>query len=436
MGAVQTSNMRQHLLTVLSLCIICASASPFPFRDQATSGSFTHKALSKVDHHFQIAKETVERVLSQNRRETLAETCAQISGLSNDQVTGQTTIPAECIIPMIDFYKNTMCSDVCKNSPMMANFTDRRAGSRQLLGGAPDDPTSSCDDPCFSPLMKGIITVMKVMMKPACATAFGESGRRLLGGDTLTDDNMAAMEIGFGLLCSKNAAGSYCMSLFDELGNDNSTGFDATTSCVMSTSEQTQVSALGCCWGNMVVLAGLADEDKDFCNEFSTKATACGITLSTSACASGISITTIKSIVNLDGVTLTQIKETANQKAFKKGVAKTAGVSDKLVSITKMSASARRSGEVSVESSVALTGDAGSTQAAVEAKLQNSATLQSNIQAAASSSTLASATVGSTTAANGYTVEGNVAASSGSSYGMGVGVIVGILMGVVMTQQE
>merc|ERR1711865_1207021 len=431
------SNMRQHLLTVLSLCIICASASPFPFRDQVTSGSLTHKALSKVDHHFQIAKETVERVVSQGRRESLTETCAQISGLSNDQITAAVPqFPAECIIPLMDFYKGTMCSDVCKNSPMMANFTDRRAGSRQLLGGAPDDPTSSCDDPCFSPFMTGMITVMKAMMKPTCQTAFGGSGRRLLGGDSLTDDNFAAMEIGFGLLCSKNAAGSYCMSLFDELGNDNSTGFDATTSCVMSTSEQTQVSALGCCWGNMVVLAGLADEDEDFCNEFSTQATACGITLSTSACASGISITTIKSTVNLDGVTLTQIKETANQQAFKKGVAKTAGVSDKLVSITKMAASARRSGGVSVESSVALTGDAGSTQADVEAKLQNSATLQSNIQAADSSSTLASATVGSTTAANGYTVEGTVAANSGSSYGMGVGVIVGILMGVVMTQQE
>ena len=134
----------------------------------------------------------------------------------------------------------------------------------------------------------------------------------------------------------------------------------------------------------------------------------------------GISITTIKSTVNLDGVTLAQIKETANQKAFKKGVATTAGVSDKLVSITKMAASARRSGGVSVESSVALTGDAGSTQADVEAKLQNSATLQSNIQAADSSSTLASATVGSTTAANGYTVEGTVAVNSGSSYGNSV----------------
>jgi len=432
--------MRQHLLTVLSLCIICASASPFPFRDQATSGSFTRKGLSKVEHHFQIAKETVERVVSQNRRAGLSETCSGLADVSTAQMVDliRDGKDPECITPLVDFLKGTVCSDVCINSPLVANMTSRRAGSRQLLGGSPDDPTSSCDDPCFSPFMKGLITVMKVMMKPTCATAFGESGRRLLGGagDDLTDDNMAAMEIGFGMLCSKNAAGSYCMSLFDELGNDNSTGFDATTSCVMSTSEQTQVSALGCCWGNMVVLAGLADEDEDFCNEFSTQATACDITLSTSACASGISITTIKSTVNLDGVTLTQIKETANQQAFKKGVAKTAGVSDKLVSITKMAASARRSGGVSVESSVALTGDAGSTQAAVEAKLQNSATLQSNIQAADSSSTLASATVGSTTAANGYTVEGTVAANSGSSYGMGVGVIVGILMGVVMTQQE
>merc|ERR1712086_417603 len=182
MGANKASNMRQPLLTVLSLCIICGSASPLTFRDQATSGSFSHKALSKVDHHFQIAKETVERVFSQGRRSSLTETCAQISSLSNDQISQQAgdSVPAECLIPMMDFYRGTMCSDVCKNSPMMANFTDRRAGSRQLLGGAPDDPTSSCDDPCFSPLMKGIITVMKVMMKPACATAFGGSGRRLL----------------------------------------------------------------------------------------------------------------------------------------------------------------------------------------------------------------------------------------------------------------
>ena len=130
----------------------------------------------------------------------------------------------------------------------------------------------------------------------------------------------------------------------------------------------------------------------------------------------GISITTITSEVTLDGVTLEQIKMDANKKAYIKGVAKTAGVAGKFVSVVKMSATARRSG-VSVQSSVALTGDSGSTQAAVEAKLQNSATLQSNIQAADSSSNLASATVGSTAAANGYSVAGTTVSNSGSSYG-------------------
>ena len=192
--------------------------------------------MSKVDHHFQIAMETVERVF--NRRSGIADMCAQIKAFDYDTIapTLPPDMPTECVKPVFDFYKNTMCSDVCINSPLLADMASRRAGSRQLLGGAPDDPISACDDPCFSPFMTGMIGVMKATMTPTCQTAFESDpppGRRLMGGDQLTEDNMADMEIGFGLLCSKNAAGSYCMTLLQALEKDNSTGIKSTATATV-----------------------------------------------------------------------------------------------------------------------------------------------------------------------------------------------------------
>lgn len=333
---------------------------------------------------------------------------------------------------MIDFYKNTLCSDVCINSPLLTNISSsRRAGGRQLLGGdAPSDPESACEDACFSPFMAGMITVMKTMLLPECKTAFASS-RRLLGGSTTDEDSMAVLELGFGMLCSKNAAGSYCMTLSEGIANtnENTTGFTSASTCLASTSLQNSVSSLGCCWGNMVTLSGIADDDSDFMEKVSSQAAACNIALSTTPCAS------VESTVSLAGITLAQFQTTANEAAFKKGVATTAGVSKNLVAITETTTTARRSG-VQVKSTVTLVGDAANSQSTVQSDLQNTATLQSNIQSADSSSNLASATVGTSAAASGSIVAGTQASNSGSSAGMSVGVIVGILMGVIMTRQE
>jgi len=434
--------MPQHLLAVLSLCVICASAST-PL-EMWTSG------LSEGNHYAQVAKDTVESALN-IRRSSLTDQCSLINSLTPEQLdqflSRPGTPPASCITPMIDFLKNTMCSDVCINSPLLTNmFSSRRAGGRQLLGGGePSDPETACEDACFSPFMTGMITVMKTMLLPECKTAF-PSSRRLLGGggSGLPDeDSMAALELAFGMLCSKNAAGSYCVTIGEGISNtnENTTGFLSGSTCLASTSLQNSVSSLGCCWGNMVTLSGLDsdDDDSDFMEKVSKQAAACNIALSTTPCASGITVATVESTVSLAGITLAVFQTTANEFAFKKGVATTAGVSKNLVAITESTATARRSG-VQVKSTVTLAGDAANSKSTVQSNLQNTATLQSNIQSAAlihqtsSSSNLASATVGASTAVSGSTVTGT--SNSGSSAGMSVGVIVGILMGVIMTQQE
>merc|ERR1711966_74439 len=434
MGATETLNMPKHLLAVLSLCIICASAST-PL-EMWTSG------LSEGNHYAQVAKETVESALN-IRRSSITEACSQINSLTTDQINqalaSSLDAPASCTTPMIDFYKNTLCSDVCINSPLLTNISSsRRAGGRQLLGGdAPSDPESACEDACFSPLMAGMITVMKTMLLPECKTAFASS-RRLLGGSTTDEDSMAALELGFGMLCSENAAGSYCVTLIEgiENTNENTTGFTSASTCLASTSLQNSVSSLGCCWGNMVTLSGIVDDDdSDFMEKVSSQAAACNIALSTTPCASGMSVATVESTVSLAGITLAQFQTTANEAAFKKGVATTAGVSTNLVAITETTTTARRSG-VQVKSTVTLVGDAANSQSTVQSDLQNTATLQSNIQSADSSSNLASATVGTSAAASGSIVAGTQATNSGSSAGMSVGVIFGILMGVIMTRQE
>lgn len=180
--------------------------------------------LSEGNHYAQVAKETVESALN-IRRSSLTEACSQINSLTTDQLNqalASLDAPASCTTPMIDFYKNTLCSDVCINSPLLTNLTSsRRAGGRQLLGGdAPSDPESACEDACFSPFMAGMITVMKTMLLPECKTAFASS-RRLLGGSTTDEDAMAALELGFGMLCSENAAGSYCVTLIEGIDNTN-----------------------------------------------------------------------------------------------------------------------------------------------------------------------------------------------------------------------
>jgi len=251
--------MPQHLLAVLSLCVICASAS--------TPLEMWKSGLSEGNHYAQVAKDTVESALN-IRRSSLTDQCSAINALTTEELNSMAAMldaPASCITPMFDFYKNTLCSDVCINSPLLANMSSsRRAGGRQLLGGGPpSDPETACEDACFSPLMTGMITVMKAMLLPECTTAF--SSRRLLGGSNPDEDSMAALELAFGMMCSKNAAGSYCVTIEEGIlnTNENTTGFLSGSTCLASTSLQNSVSSLGCCWGNMVTLSGIAGNISD-----------------------------------------------------------------------------------------------------------------------------------------------------------------------------
>jgi len=436
MGNVTTQYMALRFLTLLSFCVIYASASA-PLYSLATSG------LDQGRRQVQFAQETVENALGL-RRSSLTESCSQITQLSSSQIQTQlqqagSTIPASCIVPMFDFMKDTLCSDSCKNSPLLANLTNsRRSANRQLLGGTPGDPASSCSDPCFSPFTTGMIKVMKVIMAEPCKSAFAsgsrravtavESSRQLLGGATssYTDQEvLTAMELSFGLLCSKNAAGSYCLSLYDQLKVDDTTGWDGSSSCLMSTSVRTQVESLGCCWGNVVVLSGSAASASDaaFVAQFTSMASACSITLTSTPCSSSITMSSVESTVSLAGVLLSEF-EGAKENQFIQGVATTAGVSKKLVAVTQKTATSRRSG-VQVKSTVTLTGDAASNQASVESALANQASLQSNIQSAG----LSAATVSSTTSSSGFSVSGTASSgSSGSSSGLSTGAVVGIVI--------
>merc|ERR1712086_940754 len=182
------------------------------------------------------------------------------------------------------------------------------AGSRHLLGGfSASNPSSSCEDPCFAPFMSGMIQVMKVMMMPECQSLFsdrraGHSRMLLGGGESHSEDSMVALEISVSMLCSKNAAGSYCVELYDNLGNldDNTTAWSASSSGQASQSVQTQVSSLGCCWGTLVMLSGLSGD----------------------------------STVALSGITVAQFQETSTTAAYKQGVATTAGTTVSSVAIT------------------------------------------------------------------------------------------------------
>merc|ERR1712166_1181341 len=433
--SMKRSTHSASIALVASMCLLQVCTAHQAFHHLATGG--TYDAIA----HFRKDFLSVQSALGLARRSSLTEQCSTLSAISTDDLVtimeqSGTQGGSTCLKPLLDFYKDTICSDTCINSPLIADMTTRRAGSRHLLGGfSASNPSSSCEDPCFAPFMSGMIQVMKVMMMPECQSLFSDRraghSRRLLGGESHSEDSMVALEISVSMLCSKNAVGSYCVELYDNLGNldDNTTAWSASSSCQASQSVQTQVSSLGCCWGTLVMLSGLSgDSNSADMVSFDQEAQKCDITLTSTPCTDGtggLEMASVDSTVALSGITVAQFQETSTTTAYKQGVATTAGTTVSSVAITN-TVSSRRSG-ATVSSTVTLTGDQAANQAAVESKLSDSSTLQSNLQTASSSSNLASATVSSSQAAGGYKIEG----SSGDS-GTGTGVIVGIVIGVLV----
>jgi len=151
----------------------------------------------------------------------------------------------------------------------------------------------------------------------------------------------------------------------------------------------------------------------------------CGITLSAAPCKpKGVAIKSVETDTKLSGVTVAQF-DTKAQTAFKKGLAKTAGVTDSQVVITSYKATSRRSAGLEVKTQITLMGSDTSKSSSLKTKLSDKATLQKNIKAADSSSALASATVTSSSSKDGFTVQGDgVASSSSRSKGISAAVLI------------
>jgi len=168
----------------------------------------------------------------------------------------------------------------------------------------------------------------------------------------------------------------------------------------MATAEKTAMEGLGCCFGTMFAMAGLADESstktKDDPAAIANQMAACGMTLSSTPCAMpGIKQTEVKAQTKLAGVTVAQFDSTA-QTAFKAGMAKTCGVASQKVVISGFKeTTVRRATGLEVDSQVLLTGDAVDTASSVKTKMADTSALTTNIQAAGTSSNLASASVSS-----------------------------------------
>lgn len=260
-------------------------------------------------------------------------------------------------------------------------------------------------------------------------------------------DNMDSnqVEIILGSLCSKNAKGDYCMELLEQIDNSSSTSespSDRDAKCASNCDEQSDypsvgsscseipcptcdnlfttscktcattygcggcldcniansgecniqsnkikmMKGLGCCFGTFVVMSSVADARPDHIavrrrvQDLKT----CGVTVSTTPCPmAGIEQVEVKAQTKLSGITIA-LFDSAAQTAFKKGMAKTAGVSEKKVAILDYSeVTVRRAAGLQVDSQVLLTGSAVDTASAVNAKISDTTALAANIQAEA-----------------------------------------------------
>jgi cobalamin biosynthesis Mg chelatase CobN len=115
------------------------------------------------------------------------------------------------------------------------------------------------------------------------------------------------------------------------------------------------------------------------------------------ACAS------VESQTTLGGVTTAQFGK-KEAEAVKTAVAKTAGASKNSVQVISIKETSRRATGLEVDTQVYLMGDKAADVEATQAKLANKTSLQSNLQAADSSTSLKSATVASTSAKPGVSV--------------------------------
>merc|ERR1711907_232148 len=446
-------NMRSVALLAFAICGAHALAKPPAFIANAM-GKY-QDIMAKVPEAKLLAGDLVAQALGGERRDTglTPQQCSQVNSISVGQLKqadSSMTAPDSCYTPVLDLVK-TMC-------------------------------TSACNDPCFQPFMSGMIKAMTAMSNSECANAFGSnrrsSGRKLLGGQSMSSSDQAKMEMVFGMLCTKNANGAYCMDQIEQMdrmeaeGNSaldtacasnctqttgasvgsacnqtlcpvcsnnvylpacktcatNAGGCGACVDCYVANADQCPmadnekqfIQGLGCCFGTMFAMAGIADESSTsesadpaaVANELA----ACGITVSTTPCAMpGIEQTEVKAVTKLAGVTVAQF-DSAAQTAFKSAMATTADVTANKVIISGFSATTvRRSTGLEVDSQILLTGNAVSSASSVQTRMQDSTALATNLHSSGASTSLASTTVASSSAQTGATVAADPTVQVGST---------------------
>jgi len=465
--------------SVLLLVAICGAHAKMPWQVQNGMEN-VHTMIEKLPA---AARDVFAQVAPDSRRDdglTPAQ-CEQMTSM--DAATMKQALnsqaPDSCFNGMMSLLK-TMCTPACQKSPLFKTESGSENGAgRRLLGGASTGSASaSCKDPCFAPFMQSVVGYLKSSTDPACKDMIPNSnstrrnmGRALLGGDSMTPEATTKMEMSFGMLCTKNAKGGYCMDLIEKLGNEtkgspsareqtcaknctettgNSIGSECkkescpscnnnifqpsckacaigangcggcvdceranNAMCGMSSGEKDAIKNFGCCYGTMIAIAGLADDNGPDVAEMSRQISNCGVEVSTLPCAmTGIKQTQVVAQTTLSGVTVAQFDSSA-QTAFKTGMAKTIGVDSQKVTISSFkAATVRRATGLEVDTQVLLTGDAVDTASAVKTKMADKSLLTTNIKAAApTGSSLKSATVASSSGTVSATVGGEISAS-------------------------
>jgi len=434
---------------VFTLSIACATASSTWVQAHLDQ---TVQAITATQHTLQTGTAAMHQIIAkisgQDSRRGKSNGCDSFNTMDAKSMAKAASqgkpkaIPASCMSSILVFMK-TLCSPACATSPLTKDFNEmtstRRTpttGGRTLLGGndgtAQDDdpdPSTMCGDPCLKPYMSSMVGVLKTIVDPACKDLIStestsetteQNNRRLLGGEgkEMTASDVTKIETSMGMLCSKNADGKYCMNLFTS--EKDMTFSSSNENC--PTAEKAQLNGLGCCWGNVLALLALTDTDKAKPAQMSTAAEACGVTLETTPCQCALNLASVKTTVDLMGVTVTQFNSIA-QKAFVAGVAKTAGLDPSSVAITSIKeVTTRRASKLRVESVVTALGEKASDVGAMNTKLQDKSALQANIvSASASGSPLATATVSSSSGVASEEITGTTPTSGGSTSRAAIG---------------
>jgi hypothetical protein len=139
---------------------------------------------------------------------------------------------------------------------------------------------NNCNDPCFESFIKTIVPVMTSMSNPMCSSGSGTtpSSRRLLGGMSSLDhnENTVKMEAMLGVMCSKNAAGKYCMNEIHAMssspggagsgGSASTPKADCGEGCSCKTDADCKSSAFKCT-GLKCVVQNCSANAKNYCDE-------------------------------------------------------------------------------------------------------------------------------------------------------------------------